>query len=200
MDGMDIVALTRKLTAEDALTAYRTGIFPMYHARERLFTWHSPDPRAILPLDGFHASRSLQKTIRRGEFKVTVDRDFRGVMEGCAEGRPIWIGPRFFEVYGQLHRQGQAHSVEVWREGLLVGGTYGVHLGGAFFAESKFHRVRDASKVALAALVDRLREGGFALLDVQYKTPHLARFGVKEVPRAEYLRLLKAALALDCRI
>jgi leucyl/phenylalanyl-tRNA--protein transferase len=195
---MDIVAVTRELTVEDTEAAYRAGVFPMFYPEEKVFTWHCPDPRAILPLDGFHASRTLQKTIRNVGFTVTFDRDFRGVMEGCAEGRPVWIGPRFYEVYGELHRQGKAHSVEVRIEGKLVGGTYGVHLGGAFFAESKFHRVTDASKVALAALVDRLKEGGFALLDVQYLTPHLARLGVKEVPQVRYLRLLRTALAMKC--
>lgn len=196
---MDIVALTRKLTVKDVLAAYRAGIFPMYHVGEAVFTWHSPEPRAILPLDGFHASRSLAKTIRKKVFSVTFDQNFHEVMEGCAEGRPVWIGPRFFDVYGQLHRQALAHSVEVWQDGRLVGGTYGVSLGGAFFAESKFHRVTDASKVALASLVCRLRERKFVLLDVQYRTSHLAQFGVVEVSRAEYLRTLKAALAQDCR-
>lgn len=196
---MDIIAVTRKLTVEDTEAAYRAGIFPMFYPEEKIFTWHCPDPRAILPLDGFHASHSLRKTLRKGIFSVTFDQDFRGVMEGCAEGRPVWIGPRFYEVYGELHRQGKAHSVEVRQDGKLVGGTYGVHLGGAFFAESKFHRATDASKVALAALVERLRERGFAILDVQYLTPHLARFGVKEVRRVEYMRRLKVALALECR-
>jgi len=197
---MDIVAVTRQLTVEDTEAAYRAGIFPMFYPEENVFTWHCPDPRAILPLDSFHASRSLRRTIRKSGFAVSFDRDFRGVMEGCAEGRPVWIGPRFYDVYGELHRQGKAHSVEVIQDGKLVGGTYGVHLGGAFFAESKFHRVTDASKVALAALVARLRECGFELLDVQYLTPHLASLGAREVPRAEYLRLLRHALGVECRM
>jgi len=196
---MDIVAVTRKLTVEDAEAAYSAGVFPMYHEEARVFTWHSPEPRAVLPLDAFHASRSLRKTIRKRGYQLTFDRAFREVMEGCAEGRPVWIGPRFYTVYGELHQEGKAHSVEVWLDGKLVGGTYGVHLGGAFFAESKFHRATDASKVALAALVGRLRENGFLLLDVQYMTPHLAQFGVQEVSRATYLQLLAAALEKDCR-
>jgi leucyl/phenylalanyl-tRNA--protein transferase len=119
-------------------------------------------------------------------------------MRGCAAGRPVWIGREFFHVYGQLHRRGQAHSVEVWQEERLVGGLYGVHLGGAFFAESKFHRVTDASKVAVVHLAQRLRERGFRLLEVQYLTEHLAQFGTMEISDAEYMRRLREALAADC--
>jgi leucyl/phenylalanyl-tRNA--protein transferase len=196
---MDIVGVTRELTAEMTEAAYRDGIFPMAAESYGVITWHRPDPRAVLPLDGFHSSRSLQKTLRQKRFEVTFDRDFTAVMRGCAEGRPVWISKDFHRVYGELYRQGKAHSVEVWKDGELAGGLYGVHLGGAFFAESKFHRVTDASKVALASLVARLRERGFALLDVQYLTPHLAQFGVVEIPRREYAKRLKAALALDAR-
>jgi leucyl/phenylalanyl-tRNA--protein transferase len=197
MTGTDIIGLTRTLTAEMAVAGYRRGIFPMAMPRLGVVTWHRPEPRAILPLDGLHVSRSLRRTLRKGTYSVTFDRAFAEVMRGCAEGRPVWIGPEFHRVYGELHRRGQAHSVEVWREDRLAGGLYGVQLGGAFFAESKFHSETDASKVALVKLVERLRRRGFTLLDVQYLTPHLAQFGVIEIPHRQYLRRLTDALALD---
>jgi leucyl/phenylalanyl-tRNA--protein transferase len=161
--------------------------------------WFRPDPRAVIPLDGFHVSRSLARTLRRAAFDVRIDTDFEGVMRGCAD-RPegTWISERFVEVYGALHRAGKAHSVEAWREGRLAGGVYGLALGGAFMAESMFHRETDASKVALAALTSRLRERGFILLDVQYVTPHLESLGAIEITRREYERRLERALALPC--
>jgi len=188
------------LTPENVLLAYHHGIFPMADERSGDTLWFRPDPRAIIPLDGFHVSRSLARTLRRGTFEVRVDTDFDGVMRGCAD-RPegTWISERFLEVYGALHRAGAAHSVEAWRAGRLVGGTYGLALGGAFMAESMFHRQTDASKVALAALVRRLRERGFVLLDVQYVTPHLESLGAIEITRREYERRLGHALTLDRR-
>ena len=150
----------------------------------------------MLPLDSFHISRSLGRTLRRGGFTVTFDQDFRGVMEACALRKPTWISDEFLTIYGELHREGKAHSVEVWVDGALAGGVYGVCLAGAFFAESKFHRVTDMSKVALAHLVGRLRERGFALLEVQYLTEHLAQFGVVEISNKEYMAALRAALEL----
>jgi len=187
------------LTPEGVLLAYRHGIFPMADERSGETLWFRPDPRAVIRLGGFHVSRSLARTLRRGVFEVRVDTDFEGVMRGCAD-RPegTWISERFVEVYGALHRAGRAHSVETWRGGRLCGGTYGVALGGAFMAESMFHRETDASKVALAALVQRLRERGFALLDVQYVTPHLESLGAIEIVRREYERRLEHALALPC--
>ena len=160
--------------------------------------WFRPDPRAIIPLDGFHISRSLARTLRRGVFEIRVDTDFEDVMRGCAD-RPegTWISERFVEVYGALHRAGKAHSVEAWRDGRLVGGAYGLALGGAFMAESMFHRETDASKVALTALVARLQERGFTLLDVQYVTPHLESLGAVDITRREYERRLERALVLD---
>ena len=188
------------LTPEGVLLAYTHGIFPMADERSGEVLWFRPDPRAIIPLDGFHVSRSLARTLRRGLFEIRLDTDFEGVMRGCAD-RPegTWISERFVEVYAALHRAGQAHSVEAWREGRLVGGTYGVTLGGAFMAESMFHRETDASKVALAALVARLRDRGFILLDVQYVTLHLESLGAVEITRREYERRLAEALRLDCR-
>ena len=185
------------LTPPILMRAYSVGCFPMPN-RWGVIEWYQPDPRAILPLDGFHTSRSLQKKLKAGVFDVTYDTNFLGVMKGCAQRKPTWINAEFLRAYGELHAMGRAHSVEVWQGGKLVGGTYGVHLGGAFFAESKFHTVTDASKVALAKLVERLNERGFSLLEVQFLTPHLAQFGVIEIPHAEYMARLKAALKLNC--
>jgi leucyl/phenylalanyl-tRNA--protein transferase len=186
------------LTPDGVELAYRHGIFPMADEGSGEILWFRPDPRAIIPLDGFHISRSLARTLRRGIFEVRVDTDFEGVMRGCAD-RPegTWISERFVEVYGALHRAGKAHSVEAWRDGRLVGGAYGLALGGAFMAESMFHRETDASKAALTALVARLQERGFTLLDVQYVTPHLESLGAVDITRREYERRLERALALD---
>jgi len=194
---MEIQRVTRHLDAAMVEEAYRHGIFPMADLGLRVVTWHRPRRRAILPLDSFHISRSLARRIRRGGFEVTFDRDFAGVMAACAARKSTWISGEFREVYGELHRTGKAHSVEVWVDGRLAGGVYGVHLGGAFFAESKFHCVTDMSKVALTHLVWRLRERGFALLEVQYLTEHLAQFGVVEIPNKEYLGRLRLALEMD---
>jgi leucyl/phenylalanyl-tRNA--protein transferase len=191
---MEIQRVTRHLNVEMVEEAYREGIFPMADIELGIVTWHRPRRRAVLPLDAFHISRSLERTLRQGNFTVTFDQDFPAVMAACAERKPTWISAEFQSVYGELHAMGKAHSVEVWVDGGLAGGVYGVHLGRAFFAESKFHRVTDMSKVALAHLVKRLRERGFALLEVQYLTKHLAQFGVVEVPHREYMRLLSLAL------
>lgn len=187
-------------TPHGLLRAYAHGIFPMADEATGEVWWFRPDPRAILPLESFHLSRSLAKTIRQGRFEVRINTDFEGVMRGCAD-RPegTWISEEFMEVYGALHRMGWAHSVETWRAGRLVGGLYGLALGGAFMAESMFHYETDASKVALAALVARLRQRGFVLLDVQYLTPHLARFGAVETPHRVYADRLQRALNLPCR-
>ena len=179
--------------------AYRRGIFPMYDSRTDQMYWFQPDPRTIIPLDGLHISRSLAKTIRQGKFEVRYDTDFVGVMRGCADREEgTWISEEFIEVYGALHQAGKAHSVEVMLNGRLVGGAYGVALGGAFMAESMFHRATDASKVAVVALVERLNACGFALLDVQYLTPHLQSLGAVEIPHRLYYDRLRRALRLDC--
>lgn len=179
--------------------AYRQGIFPMAMEDEEI-GWFSPDPRGVLPLKAMHVSSRLARVVRSGRFEVAIDRDFEGVMRACAADREegTWISEDIIESYVALHRAGMAHSVETWREGRLVGGLYGVHLGGAFFGESMFHVETDASKVALVALVTRLRERGFSLLDIQWVTPHLATFGAIEIPRTEYLQRLARALVQPC--
>jgi leucyl/phenylalanyl-tRNA--protein transferase len=162
--------------------------------------WYSPDPRGIIPLDGFHASRRLTRLVRQGRFAITVDTDFPGVIRACAarqDAEGSWIDDEILETYCALHEHGIAHSIETWQDGALVGGLYGVSLRGAFFGESMFHRVTDASKVALVTLVDRLRTRGYVLLDTQWVTDHLAQFGALEIPRRRYLRLLDSALKVE---
>jgi leucyl/phenylalanyl-tRNA--protein transferase len=166
--------------------------------------WFSPDPRGIIPLDTFHTSRRLARLVRRGAFRIEINRNFAEVMRACAlaerdpEDAGTWIDAEIVESYCALHAAGRAHSVEAWQDGKLAGGLYGVALGGAFFGESMFHHVTDASKIALVALVERLRERGFTLLDTQWTTEHLEQFGALEIPRAQYLTLLSRALARDC--
>jgi leucyl/phenylalanyl-tRNA--protein transferase len=179
--------------------AYRKGLFPMALEDEEI-GWFSPDPRGILPIDTFHVPARLARLVRQAPYEIAIDRAFEDVMRACAE-RPregTWISEEIVESYTALYRLGLAHSVEAWRDGELVGGLYGVHLGGAFFGESMFHRATDASKLALVALVDRLARRGFTLLDTQWITPHLVQFGAIEIPRAEYLRRLEEALKRDC--
>ena len=181
------------------ISAYAQGIFPM-SMDDGQIAWFSPDPRGIVPLDAFVMSRRLARLVRQEKFEIAVDRGFEAVMRACAADRDdgTWISEEIIESYVALHRRGLAHSVEAWQNGVLVGGLYGVHLGGAFFGESMFHTVTDASKVALVALVDRLQAGGFTLLDTQWTTPHLEQFGAIEIPRDEYLERLSAALARRC--
>lgn len=195
---MEVVRITLDLSPEMALEGYRQGIFPMGHPNRPEITWHRPAARGILPLQGFHLSRSLARTLKKGEFEVTFNRAFLQVLEGCASRESTWITQPVRETYAELHRRGYAHSVEVWVGGQLAGGLYGVHLGGAFFAESKFHRQTNMSKVALFSLVQRLRFRGFSLLDVQYWTPHLSQFGVIEIPDSRYRELLRQALRSLC--
>lgn len=178
--------------------AYREGWFPMGERGTRAIEWFSPDPRGILPLTDFHVPARLGRTVRSQRFEIRVDTAFVAVMDHCAERDDTWISDVIRESYHALHLAGEAHSVECWREGRLVGGLYGVALGGAFFGESMFHVETDASKVALAALVARLRARNFALLDLQWVTPHLAQFGAVEVRRGHYLQLLRRALARAC--
>lgn len=193
-DGL--VAITHDLSAERLLEAYTKGLFPWYEDGLPVLWW-SPGRRAIIEFDEFHVPRRLQRTIRSGRMRVTFDTCFRQVIDGCADahGRGAWITEEMIEAYCDFHVAGYAHSVEVWVGNELAGGLYGVAIGGFFSAESKFYRVRDASKVALVALVERLRARGFELLDVQILNPHTARFGAREIPRSEYLRRLQRAIA-----
>lgn len=188
-----------EVTPELLLRAYSAGLFPMAETRasNRLY-WLDPERRGILPLSGFHLSRRLLRTVRSGLYAVTADQEFAGVIAACASSAPgredTWINPDIERLFGALHRLGHAHCVETWLDGVLVGGLYGVSLGGAFFGESMFSRARDASKVALVHLVARLRAGGYRLLDTQFTTTHLEQFGTKEVPRDDYKRMLADAL------
>jgi len=188
-----------ELAPEILVAAYAQGIFPMADRHGRI-NWYSPDPRAILPLDAFHVSKNLRRRCQQGRFDVRINTDFEGVIRACADRDDgTWISSEMIKAYSLLHRLGLAHSVESWQGDRLTGGLYGVALGGAFFGESMFHRVTDASKVALVHLVRRMRERGFALLDVQFMTPHLRAFGAVEIPRREYLLRLRQALKLRCR-
>lgn len=180
------------------LDGYRRGMFPMGYPGRKIISWHHPNVRAVLPLDALHVSRSLERTLRKAQFEVTFNKAFPDVMKGCASRQSTWITRDIFRVYAELHAMDKAHSVEVWVDGQLAGGLYGVQIGGAFFAESKFHRVTDMSKVALVSLARRLKERGFRLLEVQYLTEHLSQFGVMEVPDAEYQQMLAQALAAEC--
>jgi leucyl/phenylalanyl-tRNA--protein transferase len=195
-DGL--VAVGGDLGAPRLLLAYRSGIFPW---TDDPVTWWSPEPRGIFELDRFHLSKSLARTIRRGLFQVTIDRAFRRVMEGCAAPGPgresTWISPKFIEAYTRLHKLGHAHSVECWQGNVLAGGIYGVAMGGFFAGESMFHRVSDASKVALHHLHQHLRGRGFALFDIQTLTPTTQQLGAVAISREEYLRRLQVALELN---
>lgn len=194
---------TIEVTPQIILRAYSFGIFPMGEsAGDPSLYWVKPDFRGILPLDGITVPKRLARTIRQGKFEIRVDSDFDGVIEGCAAAsagrRTTWINSRIRELYGELFRMGHCHTVEAWLDGRLVGGLYGVHLGGAFFGESMFSTERDASKVALVYLAARLIYGGFTLLDTQFVTDHLKQFGALEVGRAEFETLLDAALQAHC--
>ena len=176
--------------------AYARGWFPMPDPDTGEIHWYQPDPRAIIPLEGFHASRSLLRSMRKQNLRASIDEDFVSVMRGCAARPETWITPEFEAAYTALHQAGEAHSVEIWSGSELVGGVYGVSLGGAFFAESKFHRVRDASKMALFHLVQHMRARGMTLLEVQFLTPHLASLGAVLISNEDYMGRLAAALAM----
>jgi leucyl/phenylalanyl-tRNA--protein transferase len=201
-DGL--LAVGGDLRPERLLEAYRHGIFPWY-SDDQPILWWSPDPRAVLFPDKLHISRSLKRSLHPGRFNVTLDRCFRDVMQHCAGPRPqypdggTWITAEMLEAYTRLHEQGYAHSVETWKDGQLVGGLYGVALGGAFFAESMFTRVPDASKVALVSLVRQLKGWGFHLIDCQQSSPHIKMLGAEDIPRRDFLNHLTAALLLPER-
>jgi leucyl/phenylalanyl-tRNA--protein transferase len=187
-----------QLTPELLLLGYARGIFPMADHNGQI-EWYEPNPRTIIPLDGLHVSRRLGRTVRQGTFEIRYDSDFRGTMEACANRESTWINEEILRVYIDLHLYGFAHSVECWQDGQMVGGLYGVALKGLFAGESMFSVARDASKVALVYLVERLRAGGYTLLDVQFTTEHLLSLGAVEIPRVEYLRRLAQALKVDAR-
>jgi len=187
------------IAADALLSAYTSGWFPMAVAPGDI-RWYSPDPRGVIPLDTFRASRRLARSLRQHRFEIRIDTDFRTVIRACAERVEAdgnWIDEEIIDSYCALHERGFAHSVETWQDGVLVGGLYGVAIHGAFFGESMFHTVTDASKAALVALVDRLRARGYRLLDTQWVTDHLAQFGAVEIPRRRYLRLLEEALNVE---
>ncbi|MGR3540836.1 MAG: leucyl/phenylalanyl-tRNA--protein transferase [Hasllibacter sp.] len=189
--------LAPPVTPETLLSAYMAGVFPMAETRDdsELF-WVEPNWRGVLPLDGFRLSRSLAKRMRRGDLETSWNVDFAGVLDACAARDETWISDRLAALYLELHAAGFAHSQEVWSEGRLIGGVYGIALGGAFFGESMFSAGRDGSKIALAVLVHRLRRAGFALFDTQFVTPHLMSLGVQEIDKAEYRRRLAGAIRL----
>jgi leucyl/phenylalanyl-tRNA--protein transferase len=194
-DETGLVAVGGDLRPQRLLQAYRSGIFPWYAEGEPI-CWWSPDPRAIFELDGLHISRRLARTLESNRFHVTINQDFPRGMRGCGEHREegTWITADMVRANEMLHWSGHAHSVEVWQNGQLAGGLYGVAVGGLFAGESMFSRQRDASKVALAHTVQRLRERGFQLFDIQMLTAHTARLGAIEIPRSEYLGRLRSAL------
>jgi leucyl/phenylalanyl-tRNA--protein transferase len=182
------------ITVRQVLEGYASGVFPMARA-DGVVEWWRPDPRGIIPLDEFHVATSLARVVRSGRFEVATDLAFGEVMRACADRPETWISKEIIRCYTELHRMGLAHTVECRNaEGTLVGGLYGVALGGAFFGESMFSRATDASKVALVHLVERMRLGGFILLDVQFRTDHLHRFGAVEISHADYMKRLEAAL------
>jgi leucyl/phenylalanyl-tRNA--protein transferase len=196
-DVYGLVAVGGDLTPERLLRAYRHGIFPWFGPDEPI-CWWSPDPRAIFEFDRFRVSRRLLRTCRGGRFKVTCNRDFAGVIAGCAtageRAHNTWLTPKMIEAYTRLHELGHAHSVEVWCDGQLAGGTYGVTVGGLYAGESMFYRVRDASKVALVHLMGHLRARGYSLFDIQQRTAHTARLGATEISRQDYLARLADAV------
>jgi leucyl/phenylalanyl-tRNA--protein transferase len=193
--------MSNRLTPEILLQAYAVGVFPMAERRDDPnLVFIEPERRGVLPMNRFHISRSLKKTLRRRQFELRCDTAFAAVLDGCAAPTPerpdTWINAEIVRLYTELFHEGNAHSIETWLAGELVGGLYGVALGGAFFGESMFSRVADASKVALAHLIARLRHGGFVLLDSQFVTRHLQSLGAVEIGRAEYRRRLAVALAI----
>ena len=179
-------------------TAYCNGYFPMADSKTGEIGWYSPDPRTIFDLNEFHTPRSLKLTLRKEECEICIDKQFEEVMRACAEREETWISETIIQSYIQLHQLGFAHSVEIWKNDKLVGGLYGVAIRGAFFGESMFSRMRDASKIALVNLVKRMKERGFILLDTQYLTPHLEKFGAREIPRSEYMKRLEESLTITC--
>lgn len=196
-DAQGLIGVGGDLSPDTLVRAYAEGVFPWFNEGDPVLWW-SPDPRAVIELDGLHVSHRLARTIRSGKFRTTVNTRFADVMRACGETRPegTWVTDEMLAAYTELHRRGHAHSLEVWQGDELAGGVYGVAVGGLFAGESMFHRKTDASKVALVALVERLRQRGYVLFDVQMKTDHTERMGAVEIPRAEYLRRVHDAVRL----
>ncbi|MGE0712791.1 MAG: leucyl/phenylalanyl-tRNA--protein transferase [Planctomycetota bacterium] len=197
-DAQGCVALGPRLTPDMILEAYRAGIFPMAEP-DGSYGWWCPDPRTVIELDALHVPRRLAQTLRQGGYEVRTDTACAEVIGACADRATTWISDEIAEVYLRLHAEGFVHSIETWRGGRLVGGLYGVAVGGAFMAESMFHRERDMGKAALVALAERLRDRGFLLLDIQYETKATSVFRPMQIPRVEYLRRLRAALEVSPR-
>jgi leucyl/phenylalanyl-tRNA---protein transferase len=179
-------------------TAYCNGYFPMADSKTGEINWYSPDPRTIFDLNEFHVPRSLTLTLKKKDFEVCINKRFEEVLRACAEREETWISETIIQSYIQLHQLGLAHSVETWKNDKLVGGLYGVAIRGAFFGESMFSRLQDGSKIALVNLVTRMKERGYTLLDTQYLTPHLEKFGAREIPRSEYMKRLEKSLTITC--
>ena len=188
----------RTIDPQFLCTAYCNGYFPMADSKTGEINWYSPDPRTIFDLNEFHVPRSLTLTLKKKDFEVCINKRFEEVMRACAEREETWISETIIQSYIQLHQLGLAHSVETWKNDKLVGGLYGVAIRGAFFGESMFSRLRDGSKIALVNLVKRMKERGFTLLDTQYLTPHLEKFGAREIPRSEYMKRLENSLTITC--
>ncbi len=194
---MNPMTPVRRLDPDFIITAYRHGYFPMAESRTGPIAWYSPDPRAIIPLDGFKIPRSLRQRIRKGTYEVRIDTAFEAVIRGCADREETWISDEIIKTYTILHRRGVVHSVESWEGGVLSGGLYGVAIQGAFFGESMFSLRPDASKVAMVSLVARLQTRGYRLLDSQFMNENVRRFGALEVSRSQYLTMLAHALEVD---
>jgi len=188
----------RTIDPQFLCTAYCNGYFPMADSKTGEINWYSPDPRTIFDLNEFHVPRSLTLTLKKKDFEVCINKRFEEVMRACAEREETWISETIIQSYIQLHQLGLAHSVETWKNDKLVGGLYGVAIRGAFFGESMFSRLRNGSKIALVNLVKRMKERGFTLLDTQYLTPHLEKFGACEIPRSEYMKRLENSLTITC--
>ena len=186
-----------KISPDGILKAYGSGFFPMGE-EDGGIEWYYPDPRGVIDLEGFHTPRRLRRTIRKGLFEIRIDSNFEGVVQECADRKETWINAPIAQAYTELHRMGKAHSIEAYFEGNLVGGIYGVHLGGAFMGESMFSRKTDSSKTCLVYLVNHLRGKNFSLFDIQFLNPHLARFGAYEIPAFQYLKRLRFALSQPC--
>lgn len=195
---MQMQAQIKIIDPQFLCAAYCNGYFPMADPNTGEINWYSPDPRTIFDLNEFHIPRSLKLTLKKKEYEIHFNKKFEEVMRSCAEREETWISETIIQSYIQLHQLGFAHSVETWKDGKLAGGLYGVAIRGAFFGESMFSRLRDASKIALVNLVMRLKERGFTLLDTQYLTSHLEKFGAREIPRNEYLKQLEESLTKSC--